>query len=560
MSPARAFLADILDKPDDEAVRLIFADWLEDHGDPRGPFIRLQCRLAHLAGEDPRRCDLEGEIQDLLLRQGEEWTAPLHGLAVCWDFRRGFIETLSIYGSRLLDARDRLLEVFANNPIRDLTVWLTGDMPRQAGVLAQFPGLARVEHLGVIPYTRGLALREPEAEMLLGSPYLGRLRHLDLPHNELGSGFIRWLVEMPLLEQLTSLDLGFCSSLGGQAARLLAGASRAHNLRSLCLDHTNIGTPGLQALLATKALPALHTLKVSGVHSTLTSAQAAFMAQLAPDCLLDRLQDLDLSDNEIHPELARALFASPLLARLTRLGLSRTGQQPHEAERLAQSPHLANLTSLVLGGNRIGPLGATALAQSPHLAQLIGLDLAGNGIRDSGVKALASSPYLTRLTDLDLGKNGIGGPGWQALLSSPNFAYIRHLGMRENYVGVKAMEALAASPHLRHLTHLDLRDNHLESSCARILAGARNMASLHALLLQNNRLGDDGAAILAGAPNLGRLGMLGLDSNEICKAGADALADAPGLGRLQMLELRKATISDTERQRLRTRYGDRVSL
>ena len=38
-----AFLEDIVAHPDDDAPRLVFADWLDDHGDAdRAEFIRLQ--------------------------------------------------------------------------------------------------------------------------------------------------------------------------------------------------------------------------------------------------------------------------------------------------------------------------------------------------------------------------------------------------------------------------------------------------------------------------------------------------------------------------------------
>jgi uncharacterized protein (TIGR02996 family) len=36
----------IAHRPDEDAERLIYADWLEDHGDPnRAELIRLQCNL-----------------------------------------------------------------------------------------------------------------------------------------------------------------------------------------------------------------------------------------------------------------------------------------------------------------------------------------------------------------------------------------------------------------------------------------------------------------------------------------------------------------------------------
>ena len=37
------FIQEILANQDDDTPRLIFADWLEERGDPRGEFIRVQC-------------------------------------------------------------------------------------------------------------------------------------------------------------------------------------------------------------------------------------------------------------------------------------------------------------------------------------------------------------------------------------------------------------------------------------------------------------------------------------------------------------------------------------
>src|SRR5438045_2915665 len=48
----RPFLQAILEHPDDEGTRLVFADWLEERGDPLGEYLRNQCRLAKLAIRD----------------------------------------------------------------------------------------------------------------------------------------------------------------------------------------------------------------------------------------------------------------------------------------------------------------------------------------------------------------------------------------------------------------------------------------------------------------------------------------------------------------------------
>ena len=62
MTHDEAFLQSIRETPDDDAPRLIYADWLEEHGDARAAaraeFIRLQCQRARLPAYDPRRQDL----------------------------------------------------------------------------------------------------------------------------------------------------------------------------------------------------------------------------------------------------------------------------------------------------------------------------------------------------------------------------------------------------------------------------------------------------------------------------------------------------------------------
>ena len=65
-----AFLDAICDDPEDDAPRLLFADWLAERGDPRGEFIRVQCALAGLDTDDPGREALKRQEADLLSRSG----------------------------------------------------------------------------------------------------------------------------------------------------------------------------------------------------------------------------------------------------------------------------------------------------------------------------------------------------------------------------------------------------------------------------------------------------------------------------------------------------------
>jgi uncharacterized protein (TIGR02996 family) len=45
MGDERAFLTAILERPDDDARKLVYADWLEERGDPRAEYIRLMMKI-----------------------------------------------------------------------------------------------------------------------------------------------------------------------------------------------------------------------------------------------------------------------------------------------------------------------------------------------------------------------------------------------------------------------------------------------------------------------------------------------------------------------------------
>ena len=50
----RSLLAGCHEAPDDDAPRLVLADWLEERDDPRGTFMRLQCQLEAMPAMERR--------------------------------------------------------------------------------------------------------------------------------------------------------------------------------------------------------------------------------------------------------------------------------------------------------------------------------------------------------------------------------------------------------------------------------------------------------------------------------------------------------------------------
>ena len=66
MTHDESFLRAIREAPDDDGVRLIYADWLEERGDPRGEFIRGQIALARTPVGAPGRNELAFRVRLLL--------------------------------------------------------------------------------------------------------------------------------------------------------------------------------------------------------------------------------------------------------------------------------------------------------------------------------------------------------------------------------------------------------------------------------------------------------------------------------------------------------------
>ena len=88
MTAEDAFLRAILETPDDETPRLVFADWLEEHGDliqaARGELMRVQCELARWVPDLPRRTALQERESTLIRTFAQHWSDHL------WDEQRRF--------------------------------------------------------------------------------------------------------------------------------------------------------------------------------------------------------------------------------------------------------------------------------------------------------------------------------------------------------------------------------------------------------------------------------------------------------------------------------------
>jgi uncharacterized protein (TIGR02996 family) len=117
-----ALLRAIVADPDDDAVRLIYADWLDEHGEPdRAEFIRGQVELARDTRDSPARRKLAFRVRELLDREGKNWLGLLKKHVHDWHYHRGFLDKIGVSANTLKKHAARL---FTAAPLRRL--WVTG--------------------------------------------------------------------------------------------------------------------------------------------------------------------------------------------------------------------------------------------------------------------------------------------------------------------------------------------------------------------------------------------------------------------------------------------------
>src|SRR5579872_576249 len=104
MKKQDALLQAVLEAPDDDTLRLVYADRLEEQGDvARAEFIRVQVELARLPENDPRAPALKAREHELLSAHYRAWRQELPSWARTRAFyRRGFPAELSATASEFL--------------------------------------------------------------------------------------------------------------------------------------------------------------------------------------------------------------------------------------------------------------------------------------------------------------------------------------------------------------------------------------------------------------------------------------------------------------------------
>jgi uncharacterized protein (TIGR02996 family) len=310
------FFQAILEDPDDDLCRLVYADWQDDRGHPeRAELIRVQCRLARLTTNDPAWTDLRARERLLIDVHGEEWFGPLMEFAPTPNFHRG-MPCLALTAARFCESR------------------------------FQRVGPKMMQLLGAQELRITTTLRE--IGRLVDSPVLGILHTLMLWNSNTTATDMARFADVPHICHLVDLVVEN-HSLGNRGLESLSRSPHLSRLRRLSLDKHSGRLPmrGVKALLHSPNGPRLERLSLRGC---LRERYSHDLSQFLCAPYLGRLRSLDLSDN---------LFGDGAAAAIS-------------------NARLGALSELHLAKNQIGDWGARELIASPFLQQLNRLNLYGN--------------------------------------------------------------------------------------------------------------------------------------------------------------------------------------
>jgi uncharacterized protein (TIGR02996 family) len=249
----------ILESPEDDAPRLLYADWLDEHGDvKRAEFIRLQCELSSLIMGSQEAFARYGAIQkqcwDLFNAHHKQWIQDLGPLPSpnIW-YRRGLAAKVVCSVAYFVVHGDRLFDLA---PIEE--VEFTHFLPSDIRLLKACRCSSRVRRFRFVTANDN----DQVIRSLLAQWPFPNLQVLELRVGQVDSrlGGFQFARQEPFEADQTA---GFVCGRWAEVTTAIAGSECLRTLRRLSLARCGIGDAGGQALADSPHLDELTVLDLT---------------------------------------------------------------------------------------------------------------------------------------------------------------------------------------------------------------------------------------------------------------------------------------------------------
>jgi uncharacterized protein (TIGR02996 family) len=436
MTDRDALIAAIAAAPADDLPRLVFADWLEENGDPaQAAFIRKHIEFVR-AGRHARR-SLATELKAIAVREAAGWVAP-----ICEAFGqpppRWPPDPTGNWLARMWKAPATTDALHLRPYLRD-----NGELVVPC---AANDGKAR----GAVPLSN-VRLRRGMVERLAVSS-----RHV--PN---GTGFETGFRTMPVSELSFELD-------DDPDAWLRGAGPWFGRLRSLTLAAGQLSFPGRSA-----AEPVFYSPHLTGLRSLALVNLRGGREPVEGVCL-------------VHPAVVTALASSPLAGRIRILRLP---FHPAPLRALRYYPASSPLEEVCSGAMSFETMTSEAwqfVTEWPFRPTLKRLSVRACTLTDANLTTLCRGPRWDSLLALRLDQNPVRDGGGVALARLAPFPKLQVLRLDQCALGDDTARALARSPLVHTLRTLDLSHNRITADGALPLAVALAEGPLRRLRLVGN--------------------------------------------------------------------------
>ena len=553
MTDRDALLAAIRANPDEDAPRLMYADWLDENLPDKTPspaagpsaraeYIRVQCRLAGLPFDEPDYPELlerQDDLADWLgshvpdkekepdLPKWFDWYGDFDG-GESRTYDRGFPWEIEYqdYDDKPSVNIDRITanlpKVFAKSTVRALSMEEAYGS-EIVGILAD-PSAAGLRGFSLASMSDNDESDDDDDRLavraIATSPHLANLRHLSLDIETDADG-----LKLLAKANFAALESFVLDSAGSTELKAIGGAKWFRNLRSLrlWLDEGS-------AFAAVADLPPMPNLVALTLRGSFFPTAAA-VRRFAASSSFPRLGRLEFENVNLEPAHFKLLAGGEWPLR--HLQFHEVRVQKGGAEAIAGAAFAETLRVLELPDGGITAGGVQALAASEKLAGLKHLNLADNPVGVGGLAALAKSKHLRGLRNLSLlrcnkDKAPLNAAALLDFLSALETPELRHLTLDTLPVGVRGARVIATRETFANLTRLSLDECGLHEAGARALVESPTLGNLAVFDARDNAAGA-GLSKLGDPKVFPRLGRAWLTKNRIPKGVLGRLRKRPGV-------------------------------
>jgi uncharacterized protein (TIGR02996 family) len=472
MSDGPALRAAICANPDDDTARLVYADWLDEHGNPkRAAYIRDKIEQHRFETEDSAANTLS-EFLEYLPETGQEridWAATDSALGAHRTAARRFEKLrspLSYKGEGVPRVKGAEVSGWVRGFYYHVRV-TDGDR-----FLARADELFRAAPITSIDFQ---SFTGEQARDFVNAGHLARVRELEFG-SDIAAEALRAFGVHRDAAGVHTLDFGG-NGTTDQITALAAGKhwTGLHTFSLFDAEGEDGGPTGdeLAELFARPWFRGVRKLKawacglsadnvgviarncpeLRELDVALNPIRAAGATALAESKTLRNLRHLDVGSCDINNgEALATLMISPKLPALAVLKANNNYARGASAKGLARPGRGPGLRALEL--SELGWRAAEALAANPAFAGLWSLGMGGCELGDGGVEQFCRGAAFERLTMLDVSRTHFGSAGAQALAAWPGAASLQWLDVSGNTIGAAGARALIESPHLTNLKYL----------------------------------------------------------------------------------------------------------